>query len=154
MTASCGAAAAAFAAADGDLADHATADPGRVGRPGVLDDADELVARDAREAGVAAKEFEVGAADAGGRDANEAFVARVWLRRSCEVKVCRQCRGRVRAWRVSRITTLAGEVHSLTECPPLFPNVNRSDTAPEIPGDLLPRLEAVGWQRSSHFFPG
>ena len=54
-------------APDVDLADDALADPRRVGRRRLLDDADELVAGDAGELGVAFEDLEIGAADAGAR---------------------------------------------------------------------------------------
>ena len=58
-------------APDVDLADDALADPGGVRRRRLLDDADELVAGDAGELGVAFEDLEIGAADAGAPDADE-----------------------------------------------------------------------------------
>jgi hypothetical protein len=64
----------AVTAADGDLADNSTPDPMGVFRRSVFDDADELVTGHARECRVSATELEVGAADAGRVDADQAFV--------------------------------------------------------------------------------
>ena len=61
----------AVTAADVDLADDALADPGGVRRRRLLDDADELVAGDAGEPGVALEDLEIGAADTGAADADE-----------------------------------------------------------------------------------
>ncbi len=61
----------AVPAADVDLADDALADPGGVSRRRLLDDADELVAGDAGELGVAFENLKIGAADAGAADADE-----------------------------------------------------------------------------------
>ncbi len=74
----------AVPAADVDLADDALADPGRVRRRRLLDDADELVAGDAGELGVALEDLEIGAADAGAADADEAL-ARALGRRARSV---------------------------------------------------------------------
>ena len=73
MPAAGGAAARALAAANGNLPRHAAPDPGRVFGRRVLDNADELMARHAGEPGVAAQQFQVGAADARRDDANQAF---------------------------------------------------------------------------------
>ena len=80
VSASRRAAGGAPSAADGDLAHDALTDPRGISRARRLDDADELVARHAREARVAAEQLEVGAADAGRRHADHALIAGGWFR--------------------------------------------------------------------------
>ena len=65
----------ALAAADGDLTDHPASDPRRVDRRRVLDDTDEFVTWDTGESCVSLQQFEIGAADACGGDAYEAFIS-------------------------------------------------------------------------------
>ena len=64
----------AAATTDGDLAGNATADSMGVIRRRVFDDADELVAGHARECRIAAQKLEIGAADAGRLDPDQAFI--------------------------------------------------------------------------------
>jgi predicted extracellular nuclease len=80
VSASCRAAAGALATADGDFADNTTPYPLRRCRVGFFDHPDELVAGNALETRIAAQQLEVGAADAGGRDTNQAFRAALRLR--------------------------------------------------------------------------
>jgi len=77
-----GAAPGAMATPDRDFPDDSPADPFRSVYAGSLDNAGELVSRDARESRVAAEQLEIGAADAGGRYADETFVV-ARGRRSC-----------------------------------------------------------------------
>jgi hypothetical protein len=63
-------------ASDVDLAGNALADPSRIGmRTGRLDYAREFMTQDAAELGVSLEHLEVGAADAGADDSNEALAA-------------------------------------------------------------------------------
>jgi hypothetical protein len=61
------------AAPDIDLPGDALVDPMTISLGRSIDDADEFVAGDADEGGIAVEHLEVGAADAGSRDANEAL---------------------------------------------------------------------------------
>ncbi len=70
----------AAAAADVDLADDPLADPRGIRRGRRLHDADELMAGDAGEAGVALEDLQVGAADARHADADQALALVTRLR--------------------------------------------------------------------------
>src|SRR6185436_14252191 len=63
----------AGAAADGDFARDAPSDPAGIRARRFFDDADELVSGDAGEPGVAARQFQIGPADAGREHADQAF---------------------------------------------------------------------------------
>ena len=63
----------ALAAADVDLGDDALADPRTIRFGSRFDDADELVAWNAAKAGVSVEELQIGPADAGHSDTDEAF---------------------------------------------------------------------------------
>ena len=71
-------------ASHGDLAHDAAPDPGRIHGWRVLDDADELMPWNSREAGVAAHQLEVGPADTGRCHTDQAFVAGGRLRAVAE----------------------------------------------------------------------
>ena len=70
----------ALSAAHGNFSDDRPADPLRVIRARLFNDADEFVTGYAREPGVAAKQLQIGAADAGACDTNQTLAAGARLR--------------------------------------------------------------------------
>lgn len=74
MPAPCRATPCTPSAPDGDLPGNAASDPRRIGRARVFDDPDELVTGHAREARIALKQLEIGAADSRGRHTDHAFI--------------------------------------------------------------------------------
>jgi hypothetical protein len=74
---------------DVDLTDDAPADPLAVSRRRLLDDADEFVAWDTLEIGVAVEQLQVGPADAGAPDADEALISAARPGQIFELNCCR-----------------------------------------------------------------